>query len=197
MEIEMDRLDWDDVKAVVEPVIQIWVSGSELTWAAYAWGILEQHGLTGYTSEVERTRCMLRAVALGALYLDFAAFAFDEGSSGEWRYRVNGDLIGPPPLIDAFTLGQLVERDGIEIDDSQYADEDLTIEALRDLVGAECSEVTRVLRQHCDDAGLFADLFLSSKEDVRYPLSDDLVAGTVNHDVTGDKMKAWEWLTTR
>lgn len=38
-------------------------------------------------------------------------------------------------------------------------------------------------------------MFSTSRSGVEYPLPSDQVAEVVNHDVTGDKMYAWVWLT--
>ncbi|GAA3450543.1 hypothetical protein [Dactylosporangium matsuzakiense] len=74
---------------------------------------LAEAGLTSYATDLERTMCLLRAVALGVLYRDFFACAFDDGPTGEWRDGIGSDLIGPHPLTDSFTLGQLAERQGV------------------------------------------------------------------------------------
>jgi hypothetical protein len=195
MSAEVDRLDWAEVEEVLTPIISTWSFGSELAWAEHAWDLLGQRGLTTYTSEIERTRCILRALAVSALYLDFCAKAFDEGSPDDWREKVNSGLLGPAPLIDAFTLGQLIEREGLEVDNHAYDDGEQISEVLGHLVSAEYPGAVKTLREHCDDAPLFASMFLTSKGGVEYPLSDEQVGEVVNHDVTGDKMYAWLWLT--
>jgi hypothetical protein len=85
---ETNVLDWDDVEGAVRPIIEIWVSGSELRWARHAWALLGKAGLASYSSEIERTRCLLRTVAVGRLYREFCARAFDEGSPDDWREYV-------------------------------------------------------------------------------------------------------------
>ncbi|SDT60966.1 hypothetical protein [Actinoplanes derwentensis] len=195
MSDEIERLEWDEVKAVVAPMISTWSDGSEVSWAEYAWGVLGAHGLTTYASEIERTYCLLRALAVSAFYLDFCARAFGEGSPDDWRYKVDGDQIGPAPLIDPFTLGQLVEREGMEVDNGTYSDGEQTIEALRDVVAAEYAGVVKALREHGNDAQLFASMFSTSRSGVAYPLPSDQVTAVVDHDLAGDKMYAWMWLT--
>ncbi|WP_328463502.1 hypothetical protein OHA21_38100 [Actinoplanes sp. NBC_00393] len=188
-------MDWSEVEEVVTPVISTWSFGSELAWVEHAWGLLGQRGLATYTSEIERTRCILRALAVSAFYLDFCARAFGEGSPDDWREKVNSGLLGPAPLIDVFTLGQLIERDGFEVDNHAYDDGEQISEALGHLVAAEYPGVVKELRESYDDARLFASMFLTSKGGVEYPLADERIGEVVNHDVTGDKMHAWVWLT--
>ncbi|MCT2277816.1 hypothetical protein M3G91_09280 [Micromonospora chalcea] len=195
MSSEADVLDWDDVGGAVRPIVEIWVSGSELRWARHAWALLGKAGLTSYASEVERTRCLLRAVAIGRLYREFCARAFDEGSPGDWREYVGSDLVGDYPLIDAFTLGQLVEREGIEVDNAPFDDGLDVNEALRDLVELEYPKVFGALRSQSGDAELFASLFVSPELKIDYPLSDEQVSEAVNFEVTANKMVGWEWLT--
>jgi len=192
---EAEVLEWDDVKAAVEPMIAIWVEGSESAWAKHAWELLGAAGLTSYSTEIERTRCLLRAVGVGRLYREFSARAFDEASPGDWRDHVGGDLIGGYPLLDAFTLGQLAEREGLEADNTSFADYSVVDEVLCDLVDLEYPQVVGTLYKALGDADLFASLYLSRQEDVTYPLSDDQVGKVVNFDVTGDKMHAWQWFT--
>src|SRR4051812_1428733 len=100
----------------MQPIIAIWVDGSEAAWAKYAWELLGAAGLTSYSTEIERTRCLLRAVAVGQLCREFSAHAFDEGSPDDWQEYVGNDLIGGYPLLNTFTLGQLAEREGIDAD---------------------------------------------------------------------------------
>jgi hypothetical protein len=192
---EADVLDWDEIEDAVRPIIQIWVYGSELSWARHAWGLLGKAGLTSYSTEIERTRCVLRAVAVGRLYHEFSARAFDEGSPDDWRGHVGDGLIGGSPLIDAFTLGQLAEREGIEVDNAPFDDGLGVSKALRDLVDLEYPGVVEALRGQSGDAELFASLFASQGEEADYPLSEEQVSEVVNFQVTGNMMVAWEWLT--
>lgn len=190
-----DCLDWSEVVDAIKPIITVWTLGSELRWAEHAWGTLTEAGLTDYTTELERTQCLLRAVALGALYRDFCARAFDEGSLDEWRYYVGSDLIGAHPLIDGFTLGQLTEREGIEVDNAPFDDSQEVAEALRELVDGQYPTVLRELRTRWHDDNLFASLFASTGADVVYPLAEEQVFEIVNTDTTSNKSIAWEWLT--
>ena len=61
-------------------------------------------------------------------------------------------------------------------------------EALRILVNAEYSIVTKELRARQGDAELFAALFTSAETDTVYPLTPDFVSETVNTDITANKM---------
>jgi hypothetical protein len=188
------QVEWRDVEAVARPVLQVWVFGAEVEWAAHAWDALGSAGLTTYSTELDRTRCVLRAVALGALARDFYAHACDEGSPGDWQDQVTVDLVGPTPLIDAFNLGRLVEREGFEFDNLPY-DDGVLREALVALASEEYPVVVRALRSAWGDDGLFAALFASSRGGTSYPMSAEEISDVVNSHVSFAKMDAWDWLT--
>jgi hypothetical protein len=59
---------------------------------------------------------LVRALALAALTSDFYARPFGGGSDGGGRDEISEDVIGAYPLIDAFTLGQIAEHRGSDID---------------------------------------------------------------------------------
>lgn len=194
MTTESDAADWNEVLPAIQPIISTWLTGSELRWAEHAWGLLAKAGLTSYSTEIERTRCLLRAGAVGRFYLEFCVRAFDEGSPDDWEERVGVDLIGSYPLIDAFTLGQLTEREGIDADNSPYSRPSGSDEALLELVNVEYPRVAEALRRAYGDAELFASLYLSQKPQVDYPLHDEQVSEIVNQ-FSFNGMDAWGWLT--
>lgn len=185
-------LAWDEIEPVVKPIITVWVDGSELRWAEHAWRALAAEGLTAYTSELERTACVLRVRALAAIYLDFCARAFDEGSPGDWR-EGGSDLIGAYPQIDLFTLGQLAEREGIDADNSPGY-EPIIGDVIDELVSGQLANVTDTLARHWGGAALFASMWMSTQSDLKYPLTEDQVDEAVNWDTTAQKVSAWEWL---
>ena len=98
-------LEWNEVEEVAAELFTIW-GGGDLRWAKVAWTVLSETGLTRYASEVDRTVCIVRLIALNALYREFCVYAFDEGTSGDWEYQVTADLLDDDPFVDAFSLGQ-------------------------------------------------------------------------------------------
>jgi hypothetical protein len=193
-ETETERLDWDDVWPVVEPYMSVWSSDGEQKWGAYAWQTLTSAGLANWMTEAERTTCVLRALALAALSRDFYARAFSEGDDGDWREDLATDVIGDRPRIDAFTLGQIAERSGVEADNTEWNQGEVW-DVLYTFVKREYRAVARALRSVLGDSRLFASMWAVRDRECVYPLADDYVSYVVNDDLTAEKGIAWEWLT--
>jgi hypothetical protein len=121
---QADRQEWEDIEELASELFSMWAGGGDLAWAKTAWQALTQVGMTDHTSEAERTICMVRLIALSAIYREFCARAFDEGSSGELQELVTSELVGGYPKLDSFTLGQLTERRQIEVDNSPLCESD-------------------------------------------------------------------------
>lgn len=203
-DVEVDRPEvppdpedgWDEFHGIAAEVFDVWVSGSEQTWARYAWGSLRRAGLTAFDTEVERGRVVCRLLAVSVLYREFCVRAFDEGSTGEW-YFDTGAVVGEHPLVDPFVLGQLAERDGVDADDevgAEFEGGSAQAYAIRELVRSVYPDVASALLVDLRQTLLFASLWASAEGGVRYPLHDDEVHEAVNTDVTGSKMSAWDWV---
>ncbi|WP_422774212.1 hypothetical protein ACN28C_15865 [Plantactinospora sp. WMMC1484] len=189
-----EQAAWADLEPIAKEIFNIWNGSPELRWAEHAWAILSPEGLTRYSWEDERTHCVLRLLALGVLYREFCARAFDEGEPGQWRDALPTDLIGEYPWLDPFTLGQVTERAGIVIDNSPWSREDAMSEAVAELVEQEYPVVRDALAKHWGDAGLFATLWVSTNAGTEYPLDADQVRAIVNHDLTANKHMAYGWI---
>lgn len=190
-----EQVEWADVEPIARELFDIWLIGSELRWAEYAWGLLGQAGLTSYQAEIERARCVFRVIALSAFYREFCVRAFDEGCSDEWRDQSFSELVGEYPKVSLFTLGQLAERAGIPADDSMEHDRSTLLnEVCEGLADWEYAEVVGTLGRQLDHAALFASLWQTPKCGVEYPLDDDEVSAIVNEDCTANKLMAYEWM---
>ncbi|WP_045875854.1 effector-associated domain EAD1-containing protein [Pseudofrankia sp. DC12] len=187
-----ETLDWEDAWQFPNSLIQVWVDGAELAWAAHAWSSLTEAGLTLYRTEEDRIDCLLRAVALAAFYRDFCSQAFEEGHLGDWDDLVVIDVVGEYPF-DEFTLGQLAQRHDIGID-NEYGDAPGVVLAL--LVRRQYWVVAGALRAAWGDAYLFAALCHAQHGLATYPLTDEQLHDAVNQDVTIDdpRIPTYDWI---
>ena len=187
------RLDWSEIAEIAGDLFGIW-GGGDLRWAEAAWQALSDAGLTSYVFEVDRTACIMRFVALNALYREFCVRAFDEGTSGDWQYEANTGLIGDYPLVDAFSLGQLAEQRDIFVDNAPRERPDPRTEAIRELVIGEYQQVLYALQERWGIDDLFAALYASSEAKAGlYPLSDDLRDLVSGGDPTVGMQTAYDW----
>jgi len=189
-------LEWNEVEEVAAELFTIW-GGGDLRWAKVAWTVLSETGLTRYASEVDRTVCIVRLIALNALYREFCVYAFDEGTSGDWEYQVTADLLDDDPFVDAFSLGQFTQQRGFLVDNSRSWDPDARVWVLQELVKAEYPRVVSALREQWGENELFTALYASpsAEYDDLYPVSNDLLDDVLNSDVNGTKLRAHAWYT--
>lgn len=197
------RLSWDEVEPVAKRLLWVWADGSEFKWAAEAWRVLAPSGLTAYLTERGRVRCLIRALALGAIYRNFCSQAFEEGELDEWKYYFDvDDLVGSHPLTEVYVLEKMARSAK-----SEKAEAAVLMGGETDFGGTELSDVIcllveqeylrvgGVLRNKWGDARLFATMMVSRDTAIEYPILDDDVFGLVNNDVGFEKQRAWAWMT--
>jgi hypothetical protein len=190
-----DRTDGlEDLLPIARAVFSVWSGGAEVDWAGHAWEALARAGLTACRTELERTLVVCRLLALNVLYREFCTRAFEEGFPGEWSFDEE-DVIGEYPRLNPFFLGQLAERQGVDIDIEigyEFGDGSPVSYALRELVRAEYPAVARVLQDCWGTSGTFASLWVSVGAETQYPLTTDAISEAVNSDVTAAKLHAWQ-----
>ncbi len=187
--------DLGDLQSLAESIFDIWLGGAEVRWAAFAWDVLQRHGLTDYEDDVDRTRVIARLVALAGINREFCAHAFDEGAPSEWRdstminlsYHVGDDY----PAVDLMSLGRLAEREGVGWPDVD--DRESPVSVLLDLAEGEWDQVAGALSAELGDSNLFATLWESRHDETRYPLPDDVLDEAVNTD-PWKKQRAFQWV---
>lgn len=207
---QADRQEWEDIEDFARELFHVWLGDGDLAWAKTAWQVLAQAGMTTYTSEAERTICMVRLIALSALYREFCVRAFDEGSSGEWQETVGTGLLGVYPRLDPFTLGQLTERRQIDVDNSSlYESEPPAFTfVIMELVREEYRGVVDALTEQWGQNALFTTLWVSAgfgqyededdnrnkdEEDDASPVTREQIDRIMNNDLTGNKGYAYSW----
>ena len=206
---QTDLVEWEDIEGIAEQFFRVWVSGGDLAWAKSAWTALSQAGKTVYTSEAERTICVVRLIALAALYREFCVRAFDEGSPDEWRDAITSELVGDSPMLDVFTLGQLAERRQIDVDNSPLYEYDppLLSYVILELVRDEYRDVVDTLKEQWTENEFFTSLFISAepdnyedededkKADPSSPVTSGQINRVMNSDVDGSTCRAYEWFS--
>lgn len=195
LEIDGIRLDWDEVEEIAGDLFDVQGGGpGGLEWVKSAWRFLSEANLNRYLLEVERTVCILRFIALYALYSEFCVRAFDEGKAGDWEYIAPVGLIGDYPMVDAFSLGQLAEQRDMFVNNHRSGVWDAQGEVMALLARQEYRQVLNVLQDQWGKKELFAKLCASRGiepildllgEETRNPVS-----GTAQ--ATGVR-RAWEW----
>jgi hypothetical protein len=187
------RLEWGEVKSVADEIFRVWSSDSGLLLARHAWEELAAAGQADYETDLERSEAIVRLLAFGAYYREFCAYAFDEGSLGEWREWITPGLIGDRPLLDVSILGELVTQPG-ESEDDFPQDAHAVSEVLQEVVQGECGSVVALLEERWGFARFFASLYATGTGSLDgYPLTEEAIGEIVNDDLTGSKQRAWVW----
>jgi hypothetical protein len=207
---QADHLKWEEIEEIAGQLFHIWVDGGDLAWAKSAWQALSQAGMTAYTTEAERTTCVVRLIALSALYWEFYVRAFDGGSSGEWQELITSDLVGGYPKLNASALGQLAGWLGNEEDDSPLYDSDPSVlqSLIVKLVYDEYRSIVDTLQGQWGGNAFFTSLWVSAEPD-QYeddeendegkadpsisPVTSDQIVRVMNYGISGSKGSAYSW----
>jgi hypothetical protein len=194
IEIDEFRLDWDEMADIAGDLFDAQGAPGGLGWAKSAWQVLSEVGLNRYLLEVGRTVCILRFIALFALYSEFCVRAFDEGNAGEWEYIAPAGLIGDRPLVDAFSLGQLTQQRDMFVNNGPSQIWDVRGEVLTLLAKEEYRQVLNTLQDRWGARELFAALYGSRGTTATlYPLDDNLRNQVFSGDRAQGMRRAWDW----
>jgi hypothetical protein len=183
-------VEWEDVRKAAVAAFALWNDSADLEWAETAWATLTVSGLTGYSTEVERHRILVRFLVLPSFYRDWV-FRVDREDYDDWYsyWAENLDL-------SAFSLGQLL---GLDVEIEVETEVGKIDEALNHLVPAMRKEVVKALLEGLGEDDLFLSLWRirhrapdpAIPEEDLY-LEDDY---EVLNSVTSTKMVGWEWIT--
>ena len=136
-------LEWNEIESVADCAFNVWVGTPEREWAKSMWLLLEKQDLTSYEDDFEWHRAVFRFLALGGIYRDYCAVAWDEHTDRWYWDWVDSIEIKP------FILGQLYGRETTEDYDDELSN------VLSVLVELERSKVVVALSE-----GLGGDLEL-------------------------------------
>lgn len=184
-----ERLDWEEVQPAADRLAHAWTSGGDLRWMEDAWRRLAVAGLTEPDGTgLDRTRVAVRLLALGHLYWDWCASAFDETTDISWDLeRAAADI----KLSELF-VGQLVGEHAFA--DSEEGNADLGL-ALHHLSSEERPAVVRTLvASYGSKSMLFVALWRSVGAEDPHDLEADDDWSILNTDLTTDKQKGFAWI---
>lgn len=184
---------WDEVAPLAG---DLFPRGSSAPWARWVWTALHRAGLTDCATEVDRTRVLVRLVALSVLHQEFAARAFATGTPGDWAVD-DVVVVGDGPRIDPFLLGMLAERDGVAADaDVGYVflEGSAAGHALVTLVRAEYELVARALLDEVKLAPLFAALWATADAGAGYPPPAAPVDSAPDGAPDAAQVVAYDWV---
>ncbi|MFP5021926.1 hypothetical protein [Pseudonocardia phyllosphaerae] len=186
-----------DLYEVAEGVFDLCYDGSELAWAAWAWGVLTTAGATAAATEYERGELVLRLLALHRFHRELCARGAGIGEAGEWE--VDPDrVLGDHPRIHPVLLGVMAERRNLNLADSADAgdlDFDIAVAttALDQLVRSEYRHVVPLLTAAVGVDDLTAATLVSVRNGVRYPLPPGDVRSIMS-DLGDAGRSAGEWV---
>ncbi len=180
-------LRWSNIADEAEKLFHVWSSDAEQDWARKAWEHIETAGLTRYTNDVERTRVLIRMVALAAFYHSWWRAVDAEGSVELIKW--SGEL-----QISSFRVAQLA---GVEFSpELDQSDEELYEEAVRTLVEKEHRDILRaLLTGFGDEIELFISLWLSNDPNWS---GRTVIPGELHYEIVNDvdtaKMSGFDWV---
>lgn len=185
-----NHVTWEDVEDAADDVFNIWVDHPEIAWARSAWNVLAEAGLTHYATELERTRVLARLLALGEIYRDFCACAWEECTDA-WLSELAAKLdVGP------FRVGQLMDRDFLE--DDALDDEELFSYGVEELVGSERQAVAdNLAKAFGSTSALFVSMWLSRAPDFSgapWEALDREILDEILNEPTDEKLAAFSWI---
>ena len=183
---ENATLDWGELATAAEDIFRVWRSQTrkELDWANTAWIALSRGGLTKYSDELEKTRVLVRFVALGAIFREFCELSRDEifdTDPSEWADSLE---------ISPIRIGQ-----GLGPDYQRNSEGFLDLEsALSDLLDDSRSEIFDALvKAFGNESLLFSSLWRASDgSEIEELEEEDKV---ILNRIDPSKMRAFEWVT--
>ncbi len=153
--------------------------------------MLGDAGLTAHTTELERTRVVLRLPQLAATYREFCAIALDEGSLGEWREN-QPEVMGEYPLLNAFYVGRLVDLVACALDEDEL--ETPARLAVEWLTLVDQPDVACALMDQVGASELLTSMWLSTRSATVYSPSEGTVDEYLNLKDAPSSHRAFNWV---
>jgi hypothetical protein len=182
-------IDWDEAAEIFGQFC-IFVGQPEMRWFKKAWQGFIDAGKASYDDDVQMHWVLARIVTLGIVFNEFCEKAWEEGGDPE---SLICELQSNENRFNLVRLGNIVEPDVLSADADQA---DSFCEAMSNLVYRCRTEVYEtLLNVFGNPSTLFVSLWLSSDEEVEVgKYTDELFNSTVNHDLTGQKMCAFDYV---
>ena len=97
--VEVKCMDLEDVSQFIP---SIWTANREGLWYRKMWEILTKQGLTSYTTAEEQDKIIIRAAALGMIYIDLCQKIADEEASYDEIVEGVRDYLGGEEEVSFF-----------------------------------------------------------------------------------------------
>jgi hypothetical protein len=182
-------IGWEEASDIFTQFCRF-VDEPEMRWFKKAWQGFVDAGKTSYENDVQKQWVLARAVTLGVMFAEFAEKAWGENSDTE------SDLLELSGYRDTFNLvrlGNMADKDFLSDDGDES---DLFVEAMDNLVYRCRREVYDMLvKVFGHPTTVFVSLWLCLDGDVEVGYySDELFESTVNHDMTPQKLDAFDYV---
>jgi hypothetical protein len=183
-------VEWAEVADAARELIVVWCEGSELAWGERAWQILAGAGLTRYANHIDRTRVLLRFVALAMIYRDFCQIGRDESWDASTLVWQAVEVLE----LSRVRLGQLV---GLRWEESTFdlTDDELTEIAILEITDAERSAIVPVLVKGFGNEVALADALCGTTRGVNV---DEKETDPGNDGLDGENFtsaaRIYEWI---
>jgi hypothetical protein len=209
------KVTWDDIKDTAKEVFNVWVLQSEINWAKEAWAILEQAGITSYSTEIERQEKLIYFLALAGIYLDFCCVAFEECIEYdylEWTSSLGIEMaaFSKYKIIDfiKFIEQELIQMDRsvtFSIENFEENKKYFFEENLQEIVDESRRVIfPKILNGFGGEPGLFVSLYKTTINEYNHDnrdnddddYEDDYETDEeILNDLTNNKLEAYNWIT--
>jgi hypothetical protein len=168
----------------------LFVHEPEMRWFKKAWQGFVDAGKASYENDVQKHWVLARVVTLGVMFTEFAKKAWDENSDTESNLL---ELHGNEGTFNSVRLGSMADKDYLSEDGDESA---LFVEAMDNLVYRCRRDVFDTLvKVFGHPTTVFVSLWLCLDKDVEVGhYSDELFESTVNHDMTPEKLDAFDYV---
>jgi len=156
-----DRTDWDEVSWIFQKFC-VWSDEPEMRWFEEVWKGFAAFGETSHANDVEEHWVLVRALAVGVMFIEFSSIAWEEEKDVEF---ILFDLEDSKDIFRPIRIGNLARSSALP---DQGSEERLFVGAMKDLIEQCRAEVYKSLvKVFGNPDELVASLWLSKESDVK------------------------------
>lgn len=192
MDIDKQIFDWEQAKDIFEK-FTVFMDEPEMRWFEKVWKSFIKNGLASYANEIDKYWVLARITTIGIMFNEFCNKAWDERFDEDTLLmELFWELEGK---INRVILGNMVEPNWLS-KDAVLTEQDSFIDAMSCLVYKSRVDVFNALcKVFGGSSELFVSLWLSPEANIEvshYP--DDLLDSVLNVNLTGNKMKTFDYV---